>query len=365
MRVAVVGLGPAGRALAHRLLVRGVDVLAVDPAPEKVWEATYGGWLGQVPAWLLEGSPDVVASTSRRTVLRAHGQHTLLAGGAEAYAVLDNASLHRALDLAGAEIRREVVEDADLPGLAPVVVDCRGARQELEAEPRPMQSAFGVRVEPPVAAPLLGGADAVLMDWRPFDGASAWGERAPSFCYVIPLGDRVLVEETSLAAEPAMSLDELRRRLQVRLGRYDIQVSDDVQRDVEHVMIPMLPPSPGPVPRFGASSGELNPITGYSVFGSLASADATAAELVATGTIRPRGSRWRRTALDAVLHLSSDHLVSLFDAFGQLPAGHQRAIFDPHTPASRLLPALARQWWRMPLAGKLGLVRATIEGALA
>ena len=42
--VAVVGLGPAGRALASRLVARGASVLAVDPRPEAVWSPTYGVW---------------------------------------------------------------------------------------------------------------------------------------------------------------------------------------------------------------------------------------------------------------------------------------------------------------------------------
>ena len=38
--VAVVGLGPAGRALASRCAARGLSVLAVDPRPEAVWAPT-------------------------------------------------------------------------------------------------------------------------------------------------------------------------------------------------------------------------------------------------------------------------------------------------------------------------------------
>ncbi|HEX2857892.1 MAG TPA: lycopene cyclase family protein, partial [Propionibacteriaceae bacterium] len=66
--VAVVGLGPAGRALAHRLLARGARVLAVDPHPERPWLPTYGGWAHQLPDWLPER---VVGSRSARTVLVA------------------------------------------------------------------------------------------------------------------------------------------------------------------------------------------------------------------------------------------------------------------------------------------------------
>ncbi|MEO7587895.1 MAG: lycopene cyclase family protein, partial [Arachnia sp.] len=73
--VAVVGLGPAGRALAHRLAGTGLDVLAVDPHPERSWPQTLGGWRRQLPAWLPDD--DVVASTARDPQIRAVGHHPI------------------------------------------------------------------------------------------------------------------------------------------------------------------------------------------------------------------------------------------------------------------------------------------------
>lgn len=357
--MAVVGLGPAGRALAHRLLAHGAEVLAVDPAPDRVWEPTYGGWVGQLPPWLPR---TVVGAEAAQTRLIARGEHGLRLG---AYAVLDNAALHGALDLTGAEVAARSVADEALPTLADVVVDCRGARYALDRHRPPMQTAYGVRLPQAVGRRLLDGVDATLMDWRPADGSPRWGATPPSFCYVIPLPDgRVLAEETCLAGDPAVEIDELARRLTTRLARYGIDAHTwQGAGDVEVVRIPMLPPPPSRLPRFGSAGGELNPITGYSVFASLAAADTAARSLLATGTI-PRRRSPRRLALDALLGLAPDDVVDLFDAFGRLPAASQQAVFDPHASTARLFGALAGQWARMPVRAKSALVRATLAGAV-
>ena len=44
--VAIIGGGPAGLALAHSLVERGVD--AVVFSPESPWHATYGAWRDDV-----------------------------------------------------------------------------------------------------------------------------------------------------------------------------------------------------------------------------------------------------------------------------------------------------------------------------
>ena len=50
--VIVVGAGPAGRALTHRLLARDVTVTLVDPAPDRPWRSTYACWADEIPDWL-------------------------------------------------------------------------------------------------------------------------------------------------------------------------------------------------------------------------------------------------------------------------------------------------------------------------
>ncbi|HET9126926.1 MAG TPA: lycopene cyclase family protein [Propionibacteriaceae bacterium] len=351
--VAVVGLGPAGRALAHRLLARGATVLAVDPHPERPWLPTYGGWAHQLPDWLPQR---VVGSRSSRTVLVARGRYDLQG----TYVVLDNAAVQRELRLDGAEVRTAWIPDAELPRLADVVVDCRGAARGHHG---PKQAAHGVLLQPSAAERVLGDAEAILMDWRPSDGSADWGRRPPSFCYVTPLPDgRVLAEETCLAGDPPLPRSELASRLTARLALHGVEPRDWRGADVERVLIPMLPPPPVLPNRFGAAGDELNPITGYSVFASLARADGAARTLLGSGRLPVRGDPWRRAALRALLRLGPRGVVDLFDAFGRLPADAQRVILDAHAPARRLVGALARQWALMPPRGRGDLIVATAKG---
>lgn len=370
--VAVVGLGPAGRALAWRLLAHGASLVALDPHPDRSWQPTYGGWAHQLPDWLPD---DVVGASATTTDLVARGRHTL----AGTYAVLDNDALQATLALDGADVQQRAVADDELPGLARVVVDCRGNTRALAEGRTPVQEAYGLALPASVGARLLGGADAVLMDWRPFDGSASWGRRAASFCYLVPLSDgRLLAEETCLAGRPPVPQRELARRLRTRLRSHGIGDAELAGAEVERVHIAMLPPTPvlatpvvapGPARllRFGAAGEQVNPITGYSVFASLAAADDLAATLAAGRLPAPPDSTagWmRRTALEALLQLDGDGTLELFDAFGRLPGHLQRAVLEPDTPAPGVLAALGRQATLLPPRRQAGLVAATAKGLL-
>lgn len=356
--VTVVGLGPAGRALAHRLLAHGARVLAIDPAPDRRWTPTYGGWEHQLPDWL---DRHVVGTTSGRVDLVARGRHRLDGR----YVVLDNDALQATLDIGGATVRAEHLDAPALAALPGVVVDCRGNSRAL-LEHAPVQVAHGLKLDATTAAPLFDGCDAVLMDWRPHDGRDSWQGRPPSFCYVVPLPDgRVLAEETSLAARPALDRQVLAARLSARLGLHGIGLAATRDAEVERVHIAMLPPVRVVPPAFGAAGDQLNPISGYSVFASLADADDAARHLLAGGRLPRSRAPWRRTSLEALLQLDAEATVDLFDAFGRLPAGAQHAVLDPAVPQRRLLAALARQAALMPAGGRHELVVATARGVRA
>lgn len=361
--VVVLGLGPAGRALAGRLAAQGARVLAVDPRPERRWHQTYGGWLHQLPGWL---PPEVVGAIAPRTELRGHGRHRLL----DSYLVLDTAALQQALRLDGVEVRSGAVDLAGAAALAPVVVDARGSWPVGEGRAPasvPVQTAHGVALEPDDAACVLAGADAVLMDWRPYHGGAGWGSEPASFCYVIPLPDgRVLAEETCLAGAPPLTPDLLQARLSERLARHGVDPAAVAAAPSERVWIPLLAAArPAGTNRFGAGGHQLNPVSGYSVMASLRSADAAARSLLQHGKLprTPRGTRALRvTALRAVTRLGGDQTMELFDAFGRLGAERQTDVLDPAADAPRLLAALGSQAGRMRPHHFPGLVRATAGG---
>ncbi len=299
--VAVVGLGPAGRTLAHRLALAGQDVLGVDPHPHRTWPQTLGGWTRQIPTWVPDG---VVALTVDEPHLRAAEDHIIH----DQYAILDNALLQEATPLSGVTLEEQVLDDdgvAALRSRARIVIDARGARPAGHPGDVPHQTAHGILVPRQLAAPILDGANAVLMDWRPFDGAERWGETSPTFLYVIPMPDgRVLLEETCLAGHPAPGQEELRRRLLTRLGKAGLREDVLLDLEVERVSIPLIrrgPRVPG-VWRFGAAGAQNNPFSGYTFFASLAAVDGWV-QRVAAGDM-PRSDEplfVRRRALHGVL----------------------------------------------------------------
>lgn len=393
---AVVGLGPAGRALAHHCAAAGLRVLALDPAPDAPWRPTYGVWADEI-----DDLPGHVArSRTDGPVIVARGAHPL----PRTYVVLDNAALQRHLHLDGVDIRARRLTDDDVSALAahvPVVVDARGARPSgdggsLGADRRgvevtdaaPAQTAYGVVVPEAAAAPALDGHPALLMDWRTdwrsdstggarraagADAAGADGGPAagvPTFLYAVPLGaGRVLLEETALAAAPAVDLPELRRRLRTRLLRRGVDpAAVDHPLATEHVVIPMrgrdAPPPAGTI-AVGVGGRGGNIVTGYSVAHSLRTAPALAATLAAGGEPRPPtapagAQALREAGLRALLRLSVDGTLDLFDAFGRLPADSQRAFLSRSAGPGPLLGSMWRMFATMPPRGKADLVRATL-----
>ena len=367
--VAVVGLGPAGRALASRLSARGASVLAVDPRPDAVWSPTYGVWtedLGNPPA-------GVIRAVVRRPEIRAHGHHVL----PREYAVLDNAALQRALPLDGVQVRAARLSDEEVVALrreAAVVVDARGARPagQPTKDQAPAQTAFGIVVSAADAAPALDGAEGLIMDWRT-DWAPPGTGSPPgpaTFLYAIPLGDgTVLLEETCLAAAPGLPIEELKARLRRRLlARGVSALAIDHPLDREVVWIPMrgrgrTPPSG--VLAVGTAGRGGNIVTGYSVTHSLLSADALAARIVQGQVPRQAdplepGDALREAGLRALLRLDVEGTMDLFDAFGRLPGQRQRAFWSRETGAGGMATSMWGMFSRMPTRSRLELARATL-----
>ena len=364
--VAIVGLGPAGRALASACASAGLQVLAVDPHPDAVWAPTFGMWadeLGELPT----------------TVVRARVDHPEIRGRAahdlsRTYVILDNPALQAALPLTGVEIERSRLDDDDvlaLSGRARVVVDARGARPDgrVRDDLTPHQTAYGIVLPSALAAPALGHAEGFLMDFTPDWAADPDRPEDPaSFLYALPLGDgQVLLEETCLAAAPGVPIDTLKVRLGRRLERRGVDpaaIATPSGREV--VRIPMLgrgaPPPPGVV-AIGTAGRGGHPVSGYSVAHALASAPRLASAIAAGRTPVPdptrAGDHVRSLALRALLRLDSDTTIELFDAFGRLRPGQQRAFLSRQSSALSVLGAMWGIFRLMPGKAQRRLVAAT------
>ncbi|MFW0785644.1 lycopene cyclase family protein [Gordonia sp. CPCC 206044] len=339
--VVVVGAGPSGRALAHRLLHRGVDVCVVDANPSRRWTATYAAWTDDLPDWLPAGS---VATQVSSVQIRTPGAIEVSRG----YTVLDTAGLQRGLTIDGA---RTIVEHAADVGAdrvitasgvelrASTVIDARGIHGGAIR-----QTAWGVVVSRTQAAPVLDSADAILMDWSPTEQDD---DDRPSFLYAVPVGDdRVLLEETSLAGAPPMPISRLRRRLRARLA--DRAVTPLADETVSFSLVGAPAPWRSRPLLFGARGGLMHPATGYSVAASLTAADRIA-ECVAAGHdpifalwARPARTvyRLRRVGLSALLSLDAEQTRRFFEVFARLPVDRQRAYLSGRDDLTGTLRAM-------------------------
>jgi lycopene beta-cyclase len=344
--VAVVGAGPAGRALAGACAARGLRTALVDPAPEREWRITYGAFTAELPPDL---PPTAVAARARGRAVA----HTAWDLGWE-YSVLDVPGLRSHLDaaltgvatVAGRAARRDGAGVGLADGTllsARVVVDAGGYRQPLRdrpAAPRPAaeQTAYGLVVDEATAAPVVGPGEALFMDWTPV-GDGDW----PTFLYAIPLGaGRVLLEETSLARRPGLPTAQLRDRLLTRLTRAGVTPPPDAETEKVHFPVDTRRHRSPDVVGFGAAAPLVHPASGFSVATALRLAplvaDALAAHLPAdpaAALAAARGVVWspaaravhslRRRGLEALLRMPPAEVPAFFEVFFGLPERHRWA----------------------------------------
>lgn len=337
--------------MAAALAPSGLSVTLIAPEPDAVWSNTYAGWVDQLDASVrpLLGDADPWAQVFDRA--QVLGERTQTAG--RAYGRLHNATLLTALrttaETGALHIRNTtatalkhgassstVLLSTGSPVEATMVLDGTGAaspfisRQPTNAAPA-QQVAFGIVAE--FACDPLPGNVCTFMDWRGPD------RQTPSFSYTLPMGGRWLVEETSLASRPALSLQELEHRLYDRM-RSDGLVVTKVHA-VERVSFPMDLPLPDRNQRvvgLGAAASIVHPATGYSVAASLRIAPRLAAELarelgrpgasperaaaVAWNTLwsndRVKARRLESYGLERVLTMNQTEARSFFDSFFEL-----------------------------------------------
>ncbi|MEU7765410.1 lycopene cyclase family protein [Nocardia sp. NPDC049190] len=364
--ICVVGLGPTGRALAHRALRAGLSVTAIDPRPDRMWPPTYSCWVDELPDWL---PSDVIATTIAAPTVWTTTEHHI----DRPYCVLSKPGLREALPLddatvvAGRATRVDAheVELADGTGhTAATVVDTRGLPALGR---RRAASAHGVFVDAETAAPMVAEGEGLLLDWRPENGAGQ--DAPPSFLYAVPLGDgTVIFEETSLGLPGGMPQHELRRRMLNRLAAHGIRLTGAEPSEAAHYPLDQPPPRKGEaraIP-FGSRGGMMHPCTGYSVATSLTLADTAVTALRQGRDLiaelwpwRARLVYWMRTrGLYGLGRLTTEQSVAMFEAFFTASPRGRRALLsarDDYTALGAVLfDTVAHTWpfrWRYDLVG--------------
>ncbi|MDH6281295.1 lycopene beta-cyclase [Prescottella agglutinans] len=339
--------------------------MGIDPHPDRPWSPTYAAWVDELPRWL---GPEVLRVTVRRPHVWATRSRVL----DREYAVLDNAALHRRLDLesvrvvpgfAAAVASDSVVLRDGTEVRARRVIDARGLRPDSTLAE---QTAFGLVLPAAAAAtPAMGAAECWFMDWRRDNGTAP--EDPPSFLYAVPLGDdTVLLEETCLVGRPGLSLDELRRRLDARLRARGVEPPANLE--VERVRFPVqAPPPSGTVDTFGARAGLIHPGTGYSVAASLTAVDDVVDALVAGRdpgkAMWPWSARFVRSlrgvGLSALLRLDPARTEEFFDAFFALPVERQRAYLSGRADATGTMRTMWALFRTVPPPVRRTLLRSS------
>lgn len=350
--VLVIGKGPAALAAAAELAERGLRVAVVGPGGPVHWPAQYGAWTRELDRLGMRhlAGPEWPAT---RVAFGPDDARVLPHG----YARIDrDRLLSDLLDRIGAAGVEWL--DGAVIGLLPhptgstatladgreleaaLVVDASGHASRLTRRrpgpPPAFQTAVGITVAADLAP--FPADQALLMDWTPAgppDGAP------PSFLYAMRLpGGLLFLEETVLAARPAVPAETLERRLRERIRRLGVPEGPVLER--EHCWIPMGGPLPDRRQRtigFGGAGAMVHPATGYMLTRALAAAPGLAAAVAGTlgapgaspanaaraawEAVWPDGQvrRWLlfRYGIEVLLRLDRDRTADFFRAFFALP----------------------------------------------
>ena len=316
---AILGSGPAAWAAASACCQAGLSVTLIAPTPHADWPQTFGVWVDQFDRpvrsmfGLTDGDPLPFSHQWPSIAAVTDSQRDLK----RAYCLLDNAAVRSCLEARAQATGLLTVRTASALEVthdqwssiavskgrevtARVVIDATGSQspfvQRRNADHRDaprtstnraqqdsvtessasrisaskssggiasrhaMQAAYGVIAEVD-RAPYT---QSVLMDW------TGPNRRDASFLYALDLGGRWLLEETSLARNPALTPQDLKARLQQRLDAMGVTIT--AVHSEEHVLFPMdvaIPIIGQRTIAIGAAGALVHPATGYSVAASL------------------------------------------------------------------------------------------------
>jgi lycopene beta-cyclase len=385
----VVGAGPAGLAITAAAVKEGLSVVNLSPGGVTPWRNTYGIWQDELSPL---GLTDLLANRWQDVGAYFGPQETALR---RVYGRLDNDRLQaHLLDCARGRVRwlqgtavgvrhdergsslslgdgREVV--------ARLVIDASGHNPALVVRspqlPLAYQAAYGVLgtfTRPPLRPGHL-----LFMDYRAdFPAASG----PPTFLYGMDLGDdRFFLEETSLAARPAMSFAQLQDRLEQRLAQLGTALRE--VHDTERVLFPMNAPLPAPqrVIGFGGAASMVHPASGYMIGSVLTFAPLLAASVrrgldrglpleqiarQAWATLwsdaRQRQRQLYLTGLETLMSFDAPQIRSHFANFFALPEPLWQGYLSGALSTSALADTMWQLFRRAPPALRLALMRSAL-----
>ena len=274
----------------------------------------------------------------------------------------------------------EVVCISGLRLKARLVIDASGHRSNFIKRPYSkqvaQQAAYGIVGK--FSIPPVNKDQFVLMDFRSDHLNKKELLESPSFLYAMDLGNEIFfVEETSLASFPALSQENLKKRLLKRLSNKDIKVEKIIHE--ENCLFPMNLPLPfkdQSILAFGGAASMVHPASGYMI-GSLLRRAPHLARKLAISLKDPKKSSfdlakkgWSvlwpyeltqrhklyQYGLKRLMSFDEKRLRSFFINFFQLSTKEWVGFLTNTLPLPKLIYVMSKMFIKSPLRVKLGML---------
>ena len=396
--ILILGSGPAALCLASELAKQDLNIKGISTkSPNEKWENTYGIWASE----LEELGLDSLLSHRWCKTVSFFGNGENKKGNAPTehyydYGLINQEAFQNELlkkckgiewlnetakDITERNKLSEVICSSGLKIMARLVIDASGHKSNFVKRPVhneiAQQAAYGIVGK--FSSPPVSKEEFVLMDFRPNHLNKDEKLSSPSFLYAMDLGDETFfVEETSLASYPALSQENLKKRLFKRLNNKGIKVIEIFHE--ENCLFPMNLPLPFKkqfVLGFGGSASMVHPASGYMI-GSLLRRAPLLAEKLAFFLKEPHLSSlelatkgWEvlwpyeltqrhklyQYGLRRLMSFDESRLRSFFSNFFRLSTKEWVGFLTNTLPLPKLIYVMSKMFINSPLKVKLGMLK--------
>jgi len=396
--ILILGSGPAALCLASELANHDLNIKGISTrSPYEKWENTYGIWASELEELGLES---LLSHRWCKTVsFFGNGENkeeNLPTKHNYDYGLINQEAFQNELlkkcrgidwlnetakDIKEKNKLSEVICSSGLKIKARLVIDASGHKSNFVKRPIKneiaQQAAYGIVGK--FSSPPVNKEQFVLMDFRPNHLNKEEKLLSPSFLYAMDLGDGTyFVEETSLASYPALSQENLKKRLFKRLKSKGIKISEIFHE--ENCLFPMNLPLPFKkqfVLGFGGAASMVHPASGYMV-GSLLRRAPLLAEKLAIFLKEPNLSsrelaskgwdilwpyeltqrhKLYQYGLRRLMSFDESRLRSFFSNFFRLSTKEWVGFLTNTLPLPKLIYVMSKMFINSPLKVKLGMLK--------
>ena len=395
--ILILGSGPAALCLASELAKQDLNIKGISTkSPNEKWENTYGIWASELEElglesllshrWCKTVSFFGNGTNKKGNIPTKHNyDYGLINQEAFQNELLKKCKGIEWLNETAKEISEknkisEVICFSGLKIKARLVIDASGHKSNFIKRPFQneiaQQAAYGIVGK--FSSPPVKKEQFVLMDFRPNHLNKEEKQYSPSFLYAMDLGDELFfVEETSLASYPALSQENLKKRLFKRLDSKGIKVSEILHE--ENCLFPMNLPLPFKnqfVLGFGGAASMVHPASGYMIGSLLRRApllakklaiflkepDLSSLELATKGwnVLWPYELTQRHKlyqyGLQRLMSFDESRLRSFFSNFFKLSTKDWVGFLTNTLPLPKLIYVMSKMFINSPLKVKLGML---------